>query len=97
MNQPGSNDLTIPTDAIPTLRAIADALTKRLGAPLNYAQTYVALTSAQASGDLDAIGCRDFMQHAHDPRMIETVAALLEQNPKLLDELRSKKKLQGFD
>lgn len=91
------NELVIPTEAIPALQTAAEGLSRRLGRDLNYAQAYVVLSSAQASGELDPIGCRDFLQHTADPRLIETVAGLLEQHPQLLDELQKKAKLQGFE
>ena len=90
------NQLPIPTNAIPSLRAFADALSCRLGKELNYAQAYIALASAQASGHLQAIGCHDFLQHADDPKLVELMANLLEQHPGLLDELQRKARLQGF-
>ena len=97
MSDSKPNEIALPTDAIPALRTTAEGLSKRLGRPLNYAQTYVALSSARASGELDPIGCRDFIEHAADPRLIETVATLLEQNLELLEELQNKPSLQGFD
>ncbi|MFA9480210.1 hypothetical protein ACERK3_18205 [Phycisphaerales bacterium AB-hyl4] len=97
MSDSKPSELAIPTEAIPTLKAVADALSIRLGQPLNYAQTYIVMRSAQASGAFDAIGCRDFLEHMQDPRLIEMVAALLEQHPELIAELQSKAKLQGFE
>ena len=97
MHERRSTELAIPTEAIPALKSAAEALTRRLGRRLNYAQAYIALASAQASGNLDPIGCRDYLEHATDPALIETVATLLEADGALLDELQSKAKLQGFD
>lgn len=97
MHGPKPVELALPTEAIPALQSLADALSARLGRPLNYAQTYIVLTCARTSGDLEAIGCRDFLQHTANPQLIETVATLLEQHPALLDELQNKAKLQGFD
>ncbi|MFW6060361.1 MAG: hypothetical protein ACODAQ_09275 [Phycisphaeraceae bacterium] len=97
MSESSPNELALPTEAIPALRTAADALTQRLGRRLNYAQTYIALGCARSSGELDALGCRDFLEHTTNPRMIETVATLLEQHPELLDELQNSAKLQGFD
>ncbi|MEX0884972.1 MAG: hypothetical protein WD009_00905 [Phycisphaeraceae bacterium] len=97
MSKSKPKELAIPTEAIPPLQITAAALTKRLGRELNYAQVYIVLSSARASGALDPIGCRDFLQHATNPQLIETAAILLERHPKLLDELQGKAKLKGFD
>ena len=95
--QPGPNDLPLPTESVPAMRHFAQELSARLGRQLNYAQAYVVLSSAQASGDLEAIGCHDFLKHTTDPRLVDTVAGLLRQHPELLDELQRKSKLQGFE
>ena len=97
MSESKRTEFALPTEAIPALKVAAEALSARLGRELNYAQTYLALCSAQACGSLDAIGCRDFLQHVANPVMIETVAGLLEAHPQLLDELQGKAKLQGFE
>ena len=96
MSESKRTELALPTEAIPALKVAAEALSQRLGRELNYAQAYLALCSAQVCGSLDAIGCRDFLEHTANPVLIETVATLLEADPQLLEELRSKAKLQGF-
>lgn len=97
MAAPSPSELPLPTEAIPSLKTLAEVLSARLGRRLNYAHVYVVLSSARASGDLDAIGCQDFLEHTANPRLIETLVHLLGAHPELIDELQGQKKLQGFE
>jgi hypothetical protein len=90
----GSGKIQIPGDGIPALRQIAAELSGRLQCQLNFAHAYYAIISAEQAG---AIEQNLWASQPNDPQLLDTLTALLNQHPELLEQLLNHEKLNDAE